>query len=93
MNETSELKVEVKKDNEGVNISITPITLTFANQMLVSLGISKGHATFGVDCFSISKAPGEELGWLCISLNDSCPRVLIALNYFLGISEPVGIAY
>lgn len=85
-------RIEVVNENNGVRIYVTPITLTFANQVLISLGISKCHTSFGIDCFSVGMAPGEELGRLCISLDDGSPTILVALYNFLGVTKPLGKA-
>lgn len=53
-------KITIKYD--GATISIAPITLAFAEKLLVSLKGCELHSTFGIDSNAFACTPGDELG-------------------------------
>ncbi|MDE9631740.1 hypothetical protein L2W98_25330 [Citrobacter freundii] len=83
---------EITIVNYGATIAIAPITLAFANQLLMRFEGSELHAAFGIDFESAINTPGDELGCLRLSFDHSLTLPLNALNKLLGISLPVGVA-
>ncbi|MGK0703698.1 hypothetical protein ACSFCW_09445 [Yokenella regensburgei] len=83
---------EISVMNDGATISIAPITSTFANQLLMSFEGCELHATFGIDTDTMLNAPGDELGCLRLSFNNSLSLPLDTLNQFFGITLPIGVA-
>lgn len=86
--DTSET-VEIAYNGETVMIS--PITLSFANQILMRFEGCKLRATFGVDSGAMLNTPSDELGCLCLSLDNSLTLSLDAFYQFFGIAFPVGV--
>ncbi|ENZ5156570.1 hypothetical protein ACGLEY_004905, partial [Escherichia coli] len=64
-------KITIKYD--GATISIAPITLAFAEKLLVSLKGCELHSTFGIDSNAFACAPGDELGCIRFNFNNSLP--------------------
>ncbi|WP_185894019.1 hypothetical protein [Pectobacterium versatile] len=82
---------EIKITNEGAIMTIAPISLTFAEQLLMCLKGSKLHSSFGVDTSIVANTPGDEFGCLSLYLDDSLSLPLDALNQLLGITLPFGV--
>ncbi|EEG1034333.1 TPA: hypothetical protein H2W49_003435 [Salmonella enterica] len=84
-----EVKATVTVD--GAVIMIAPVTLAFTNQLLMRLEGCELHATFGIDSCSMLNTPSDELGCLCLSLDNSLSLSLDAFYQFFGVAFPVGV--
>lgn len=84
--------ISIEVVNDGATITIAPISLAFADELLVGLKGCELSATLGIDSCIVANAPGDELGCLRLSFDNSLTVSLDALNQFFGITLPSGVA-
>lgn len=77
--------------NDGATITIAPISLAFAEELLVGLKGCELRATFGVDSCIVADAPGDEFGCLRLSLDNPMTLSLKAFYQLIGVALPVGV--
>ncbi|EPB0512411.1 hypothetical protein ACRABS_002702 [Salmonella enterica subsp. enterica] len=87
--QSTETKVTVTVD--GAIIMIAPVTLAFANQLLACFEGCELCAAFGIDTNSMINTPGDELGCLSFSLDNTLSVSFDTLYQLLGITLPVGV--
>ncbi|EHH8725972.1 hypothetical protein J3Z57_005309 [Escherichia coli] len=82
-------KITIKYD--GATISIAPITLAFAEKLLVNLKGCELHSAFGIDSNAFACTPGDELGCIRFNFNNSLPASFDTLNQFFSVVFPLGV--